>query len=321
MKYDKLIRDSWTLTWRHRFLWILGVLAGGGVSLPAFNWLPTTSGQSTSAPPLEVPPALAAFGQSAAAWALANIGLLVSLGILLTGVLLVLLVISFVAKGGMARATADLATGHPSSLGRAWRAGVHCFWRYVGLWLVVVLAALVVAILVAAVAAVLVGLFLANGPVTGIAVGAIVGLPLLAVLIVGGVCASIIVEFAQRAIAVEDVGAIGALRSGYSLMRLHLGESALTWVINFGLTAACGAAYVAGLVVTLIVLGAVGVAIFAMAGIGTVTIAYIGLGGLLLLLGGLLVSGISNTFFWNYWTLAYLNLSGRTTGSFPALLK
>jgi hypothetical protein len=105
----------------------------------------------------------------------------------------------------------------------------------------------------AAVAAV-VGLFVASGPVTCIAVGAIVGLPLPAVLIVGGVCASIIVEFAQRAIAVEDVGAIEALRSGYSLMRLHLGESALTWAINLGLTVACGAACVAGLVAALIVL-------------------------------------------------------------------
>jgi hypothetical protein len=57
----------------------------------------------------------------------------------------------------------------------------------------------------------------------------------------------------------------------------------------------------------------VGVAIFAMAGIGSVSITYIGLGGVLLLFGGLLVSGISNTFFWNYWTLAHLELSGRAT--------
>jgi hypothetical protein len=314
MQYDKLIRDAWALTWQYRFLWILAVLAGGGVGVPAFNWLPRSADQTAVRPPREVAPQLAAFGQSAALWALANIGLLVALGTLLTALLLVLLVVSFVARGSMARATADLATGHPSSIGRAWGAGVHLFWRYVGLWLVLVLTAIVVATLTAAVAGAVVGLSVASGAVAGVAVGALFGLPLLAALMIGGLCVSIIVAFAQRAIAVEDVGPIEALRSGYALMRLHLGESALTWVINLGLTIACGVASVAGFVATLLMLGALGVAIFAMAGIGTVSLVYVGVGGVLLLLGGLLVSGISNAFFWNYWTLAYLNLSGRATG-------
>jgi len=68
---------------------------------------------------------------------------------------LVLLVISFVAVGGRARATTDLATGHPSSLSRAWRAAVHLFWRFVGLW------------------------------------------PLLAILVICGLCVSITVTFAR----------------------------------------------------------------------------------------------------------------------------
>jgi hypothetical protein len=312
VQYDKLIRDAWALTWRSRFLWILAVLAGGGVGVPAFNALPGPSvhtGAPAQSP--EIPPQLAAFLESAAAWALANVALLVTVGILLTALLLVLLVASFVAQGGMARATADLATGRPSSFGGAWGAGVHLFWRFVGLWLVLVLTGVVAAALVAAVAAAVVGVYMAATPAAGIALGVLLGLPLVAVVLVGGLCVSVIVAFAQRAIAVEDVGPFGALRSGYWLMRVHLGESALTWLINFGLAVACGAACLVGFVVTLLVLGGFGVAIFAIGGIGTLSIAYVGTGGALLLLGTLLVSGISNTFFWSYWTLAYLNLSGR----------
>jgi hypothetical protein len=311
MQYDKLIRDAWALTWRHRFLWILAVLAGGGVGVPAFNGLPGPSVHSGSPSALEVPPQLAGFGQSAAAWAVANVGLLVTLGTLLAALLLLLLMASFVASGGMARATADLATGQPSSLGRAWSAGVHLFWRFVGLWLSLLVAAVVLATLIAAVVAALVGVYMAGAPVAVVALGTLIGLPLVVVLMAAGLCVSIIVAFAQRAVAVEDLGPIGALRSGYSLMRVHLGESALTWLINFGLGVACGVACLMGFVVTLIVLGALGLAVFALAGVGTLSIAYLGVGGVLLLLGGLIVSGISNTFFWNYWTLAYLTLSGR----------
>jgi hypothetical protein len=312
MQYDKLIRDAWALTWRHRFLWILAVLAGGGVGVPALNSVPGPSVRSGSPSAQEVPSELTAFGQSAAAWALANVGLLVTLGILLSTLLLVLLVVSFVASGGMAQATADLATGRPSSLGRAWSAGVHLFWRFVGLWLVLVLMAVVVASLIAAVVAAMVGVYMAGAPAAGIALGVLIGLPLVVVLMAAGLCVSIIVAFAQRAIAVEDLGPLEALRSSSSLMRVHLGESALTWLINFGLAVSCGAACLVGLVAMLSVLGALGFAIFALAGVGTLSIAYLGVGGLLLLLGGLLVSGVSNTFFWNYWTLAYLTLSGRT---------
>jgi hypothetical protein len=313
MEYDKLIRDAWVLTWRYRFLWILAVLAGGGVGAPAFNGFPGASARSSSPPSREVPPRLAEFGQIVAAWALANVGLLMTLGILLAALLMVLLVVSFVARGGMAQATADLATGRPSSLGRAWSSGVHLFWRFVGLWLVLVVAATAVAALMAAVVGAVLGVYMAGAPDAGIALGTLIGLPLVVVLMAAGLCVSIIVAFAQRAIAVEDLGPIEALRSGYGLMRVHLGESALTWLINFGLGVACGVACLVGFIATLIVLAALGVAVFAMSGVGTFSIAYLGVGGVLLLLGGLLVSGISNAFFWNYWTLAYLKLRGRAT--------
>lgn len=173
---------------------------------------------------------------------------------------LILLVLSFIAQGGMAQATSDLATGHASSLGRAWSAGLHLFWRYVGLWLVLVAAGIIIAAIIGAVvAAVAVVTVAGDAPRIGVAIGAlaaaaiavgfvafvvqtvgetsvprlliIVGatlfaLPLFTVLVVIALGLSIIVAFAQRAIAVEDVGPVDALRSGWQLTRASRREPA-----------------------------------------------------------------------------------------------
>ena len=31
MDYGRLIQEAWALTWRYRFLWVLGCFAGGAV--------------------------------------------------------------------------------------------------------------------------------------------------------------------------------------------------------------------------------------------------------------------------------------------------
>ena len=346
MDYGSLIGQAWRITWRYRFLWLLGILAGGAVGIPSLNG-GNTGWQTGSNPPdvQQWSPDLAAAAASVEQWAVANIALLI--GVAAVGVLLalILLVLSFIAQGGMAQATVDLATGHTSSLGRAWSAGLHLFWRYVGLWLVLVATGIIVAAFIGAVvAAVALVVVAAEAPGVGFAIGAlaaaaivvgfvafvvqIVGetsiprwlifvcatlfaLPLFTVLVVIALGLSIVVAFAQRAIAVENVGPIDALRSGWHLARAHLGESLLTWLINVGLAIATGLTALVGVGGAIVLLGGIGWAVFSVAGLTAPTVAYIGIGGLALLALMLTVAGIANAFFWTYWTLAYLRLSGR----------
>jgi hypothetical protein len=347
MEYGKLIRDAWAITWRYRFLWILGVLAGGTVGVPALNGggrggPDVRTGQTGDA---RIDSALATAAQNASGWAEANIGLLIALAALATVFVLALIVLSFIAQGSMAEATTDLATGQPSSFGRAWRAGLHLFWRYVGLWLILAAAAFVLAAAIAlVVAAAVIAATVAQAPLMGAAVAAVVvaavvvsfvafivritpestaprwlvvllatlfALPVFTVLIVAALTLSIVVAFAQRAIAVEDVGPVAALGSGWRLMRGHLGESLLTWLVNVGLALVCGIVCVAGVLGTLVVLAGVGALVFAAAGLTAPLMGYIGGGALVFLVGVLTLAGIANTFFWTYWTLAYLQLRGR----------
>src|SRR5579864_1285605 len=175
LNYGSLIRQAWTITWRYRFLWLLGILAGGAVGIPSLNGGNTgwRTG-SNSGDIQQLSPGLAAAAAGFEQWALANIGLLI--GFAAAGVLLalVLLVLSFIAQGGMAQATADLATGHTSTLGRAWSAGLHLFWRYVGLWLVLVAAGIIIAAIIGAVVAAVAVVAVAGGaPGVGFAIGAL----------------------------------------------------------------------------------------------------------------------------------------------------
>jgi hypothetical protein len=139
-------------------------------------------------------------------------------------------------------------------------------------------------------------------------------LPIFTVLIVATLSLSIVVAFAQRD-AVENVGPFEALQSGWRLMRAHLGDSLVTWLVNFGLALASGIVCLAGILGALVVLVGIGAVLFAAIGLSAPTLAYVGVGVLLLLVAALTLAGISNTFFWSYWTLAYLRLSGRTAAT------
>jgi hypothetical protein len=176
VEYSRLIRQAWTITWRYRVLWLLGVLAGGAVGVPGFNGGSGSGWRADQREMTQISPAIAAAGQDVAAWAALNAGLLIALTMVTFAVLAVLLVVSFIAQGGMAQATADLATGHSSSLGHAWSAGVRLFWRYVGLWLVLVAVAMVIAAVIGAfIAAALAGFFFGQTMILPIALLGLVG--------------------------------------------------------------------------------------------------------------------------------------------------
>jgi hypothetical protein len=303
MDYGRLIAQAWATTWRYRFLWVLGILAGGGVGLPSFNSGSGTNWQLSPGEFERFNPAAAAAASDFSGWATANIPVLVAAGSAFVLLLLTLFVLSFVAQGGMAQATADLAIGRPTSFGGAWHAGLRLFWRYVGLWLLLIAAAIGLAIVTGAVVGTL--FVFGQQPAVAVALGVLAGLAVLVLAIP----VSITVAFAQRAIAVEDVGPLDALRIGMQLLRAHLGDSLLAWLVNIGLAIGSGIVLLVAVVGVLLALGGVGALIWSIVGFTTPTLIYIGAGTIVFLALGLLLAGVGNTFFWNYWTLAYLRLS------------
>ena len=316
MDYGRLIRDAWQITWRHPFLWVLGLFAGGtagasfvgggdgGASGPTANGRPL--------PGVEFAP------DAVALWAADHVGLIVAVAALLLLVGLVLLGVSLIAQGGLARATADFASGRSSSLGRAWRTGLRLFWRYAGLWLLLVVTVAVVGAVVAAFVALVVSLTgVVQQAAWVVAPAILVGLVLVPAGIAAGVVASIVVLFAQRAIAVHDVGPLAALRDGWLVLRGHPGASLLVWLVDVALSVAAGLLITIAMVAAVVVLGIPAAALWAVFELTAPTIAYLAVAAVAALAVLLALISVTNTFFWTYWTLAYLRL--RTAGQADTL--
>jgi hypothetical protein len=313
MDYARLIGEAWRLTWRHRFLWVLGLFAGGTFGSfggSPFQW------RSDGREAAQLPPSLIGPGEEAARLLSANLGLVVAVAALAVVLGLAAIVVSLISQGAVVRAAADLELGRASSLGLAWRAGVHLFWRYVRLALALIGLAVAVAF-VFGVAGVLLYAPVAagQGAPAALPLWILLGVVLVPVLLVGAIAVSIVVLYAQRAIALDDVGALESLRVGWRTLRGHLGASLLAWAIAVGLGIVAGLALLALFLVALALVGGVGFGVWSLVGAHPVTFAYAALGGLGMLLVGAALVGFTNAFFWNYWTLTYMQLHGRPSAS------
>ena len=141
------------------------------------------------------------------------------------------------------------------------------------------------------------GLLVVLGVVAACVVGASVlawlalggiGVAFAAVTLTVGAIASIVLAYAERAIVSHDLGPLQALRYGWSIFERNVGASLLAWIVSVGISAVAGIA--------------AGVAI---AGLSTV--------GVIVAL--IAIAAIANTFFWSYWTVAYLRLDARPSTS------
>ncbi len=90
MDYGRLIQEAWALTWRYRFLWVLGFFAGGAVGASFGNGdaMPWRSNRPDGDRAL---PGAGATAEDVARWLAAHAGLVVLAAALLVLLGLVLL--------------------------------------------------------------------------------------------------------------------------------------------------------------------------------------------------------------------------------------
>src|SRR6266516_640188 len=106
MEYGNLVRRAWRLTWRNRFLWVLGLFApstvvscsGSGGSGRSFDF------DTRSGAPSQLPPELSRLFEQVVVWVGQHLALII-LGVAVALALgLLLLIVSLIAQGGIARA-------------------------------------------------------------------------------------------------------------------------------------------------------------------------------------------------------------------------
>ncbi len=298
MDFGNVLTRAWEIIWKHKVLWIFGILAGcsnaggGGGGGGANSRVTTDSGN--------LPPELQSFFnqfQNIPDWLIVLTVLVAILVILVLVVLAVFL--GTIGRVGLIRGTQQAEGGAESlSFGELFSGSTPYFWRVFGLNLLVGLAIAFIGIAIAIIAVV--------GTIATLGIGLICLLPLLCVLVPVAWFVNVIIEQANIAIVLEDLKILDALQRGWQVVRENLG----TMIVMALILAAIGlvGGLVAGLPVALIVIpAAIGAAIGRQEAMGTIIFAAVCFIAYLPVL--LVLSGILRSYTETAWTLTFMRLT------------
>ena len=310
MQYGELITRSFSIVWRHKYLWLLAILGGADVTTSggfggnfsgfgnAFNGGgPSTGAHRPSGAALQdAASAIGRFLQD-------NLGLIVLLGALALVVAVVWFLLSCVTTGALVRATAEHDADRPFDLGLAWRTGASTFWPILGLRLLGLLWGV---ILVGAVAGVVAFAIVSYLSAQTAALGLVIALGVLlaAVLALASIPIGIAFILGTRAVVLEQRGPLSALGRGFGLVGSRLGRVLLVWLLQVGLALAASLGVAIALIPVVLLLVAVVIAAAVVGGGGAAAVAVVPL-VLLLVALALVVGGIVGSYLSAYWTLAF----------------
>ncbi len=275
MDFMGILKEAWTVTWRERRLWILGLFAAGSVGVSSINWDLGSADTSSQGPEFTGMPTGAEI-QKAIDEAGREIGvslgsvndwwIWIAVGVMALVVIgLVFWVLSIAARGGLIEQTREAIAERPTSVRAGWRTG----WRYWGRVFVVGLL-LAIPILVfggiASLGAVIAGTLIIGGEgavqaTAGVvAAGAVVALFGLITVVVS-VILSMVQEVAYRYAILEDRGAVDSIKTGWNDLFQRRGVASMWLVLvvaDILATIAGGIVFVPiALIVSVIVAGAV----------------------------------------------------------------
>lgn len=297
--FGEVITRAWQITWKHKILWIFGILAscsrgGGGGSSGGSSV--SGGGEGSGYSPFDTSEAGRVFEQigewlTSNWWAVA----LVILGILLLVLLTVFL--GTIGRIGLIRGTLQAEEGAQRlSFGELFRGSMPFFWRVFGLTFLIGLISMLLFVPL-----VLFGIITAG-------VGFLCLLPLICLLIPVSIAIYLIVELANVAIVRENLKLWEGFRRGWELVRANVGTiiviGLILWVISFVI----GLAFA---IPALIILLPSVLAFAAGDGQSFTPLIIGGLCFTLFLPVMILAGGILNTFSGVSWTLTYMRLTGK----------
>jgi len=296
MDFGEVLSKAWHIVWKHKVLWIFGILAGcgsgggGGGGGSGTSWrqnAPFSAGGTGDVEP---------YLQQAGRWISEN-WWVVALLILVVLILWVLaMFLGTVGKIGLIRGAFHVDEGAEKlHFGELFRGSMPFFWRVFLLsWLIGL------AFLILLLPLVLFGFITAG-------VGFLCVLPLLCVLVPVLWAVGIVLHQAESAIVIEDARMLDGLRRGWDVFRKNLGPMLLMWLV----TGIIGV--VIGLVIALPMLVVVVPTIIGFAtsrgDLPTTALLLSGLCFVLYLPVLLVVQGVLSAYVQSVWTLTFLRLT------------
>ena len=286
MDYTKILKGALHTVWHYRALWIFGIIlaltTGGGSWSAArgdgdggfrynFRGEDLFRFEMGEMPPAEVVSVLIAIG--------------VGLACLIAILIIATTIARYVAETALIRMVHDHEeTGQKHSVREGFRMGwSRTAWRLFLIKLLIGLPVALAFILLFVLAFAPLLLWATEGKIAG-AIGTVttIGLffPILFLAIVVGVVLSLLTKFFWRACALEEMGVIESIRQGFGIVRRHLKDVVIMWLIMIGVQIG----WVIALIATAIVLF-------------PIIILLIIVGGVLAGLPALLVGGLASLIF------------------------
>ena len=338
MDHIKVLKRAWETTWRYRALWIFGIIlalttasgsrgGGGGGSGSGGNGN-GNGGSNGGFPPFGGLPVPEITPQA--------VTILIAVGIALACVVIILIIAAtvarYVAETALIRMVNDYEeTGEKHSVRQGFRMGwSRTAWRLflidllIGLPLVLVFTPL----FLLAFAPLL--LWITKSTAAGV-IGTVAAVGLffliLFMAIVVGTVLSLLKHFFRRACALEELGVIESIRQGFGVVRQHLKDAGIMWLIMVGVQIGWTIAMIATLillfplVILLMIVGGVlgGLPALLIGGLASllfegavpwILAGVVGLPIFILVMAApwLFLGGLMEVFKSNVWTLTYREL-------------
>jgi hypothetical protein len=294
MDIGNVLSRAWQIIWKHKVLWIFGILASctssnnfsSNVSYSFDNpYSYSFENYFTQIPDWQV-------------WLIVAAIVLVVLLLVILGIFL-----GTMGRIGLIRGTLQSEEGVTTLMfGELFNGGLPYFWRIFGLNLIVGLAL--------ALAGILAVVIFILGTVVTLGLGLVCLIPTLCLLVPLGWLVNIFLEQANIAIVVEDLGIMDGLQRGWQVFRENIGM-----LIVMGLILVLGVGLIGGFIIGLPVVFFIGPAVFgAIAGTqqalqGGIAIAVLCLVAYIPV--AIVLNGILQSYIRSAWTLTYLRLTSQ----------
>ena len=304
--FGEVLTRAWQIIWKHKVLWIFGILAGCGRGGGGGNGGGgSNSGYST--PSTNLPPQAQHFFQNFAANVAAYIAIFFAV---ICVIWIVIVFLSTIGKIGLIRGTFQADGGAESLIfGQLFSESMPYFWRMFGLSVVMALPVLF-----------LFGTFVAGMIVFAISASggnnaSWLGFAAMIPFFIGCMCLFIPVMFvigmifrqAERAVVIEDMPLMPALSRGWDVFRTNLGPI-IVMAIILGIIG-----FIAGMIIAIPVFLVVFPTVFAFIlgqGETYAPLIFMGICLCIYIPVALVFQGILISYMESAWTLTYMRLTG-----------
>ena|GEM_PF-2259724 len=302
LDYVKLATQSLKNAWEHKFLWLFGFFVAGSDFSGIFNLIGRIPSERDFRRRWDFD-----FHDFRDLEDIMPFGIDLELILMLIAAAFLLwiffLIMSFLSEGALIQGISQKQLGQPVNFGQCWSKGVDKFWRVL---VILILTGLAMVIPIVFVILLLIPAFIAS-PAFGLILLFLMVLPvILAIIFVfESICA-----WGIRSAVLDDVQCFDAIGKGWQMLRENFGKTfgvALTTTI---VQIVYGIACFIGVLIVAIP--------FILIGLGS-PIGAIVMGAPFLLIIIVLISAYIGLFKSSIWTIAYMQITGKTESAAPAI--